>query len=93
MFIRGGTDRLAARGVGYDHLHVCVDDASRLADVELLPSLGQEDATGFLERALAWCGRHGVTVQRVTTDNGSAYRAGIRLAAALCLRIKGVQTL
>lgn len=71
-----------ARGIGYDHLHVCVDDASRLAYVELLPSLGQEDATGFLERALAWYARHGVTVQRVMTDNGSAYRSR-RFAAAL----------
>jgi transposase InsO family protein len=71
-----------ARGVGYEHLHVCIDDASRLAYVEILPSLGQEDATGFLERALAWYGRLGVRVQRVMTDNGSAYRSK-RFAAAL----------
>jgi leucine-zipper of insertion element IS481 len=42
-----------ARGIGYEHLHVAIDDASRLAYVELLPSLGREDATGFLNRALA----------------------------------------
>ncbi|MFG1424488.1 integrase core domain-containing protein, partial [Roseixanthobacter liquoris] len=59
----------------YEHLHVAVDDASRLAYVELLPSLGREDATGFLRRALAWYARHGITVQRVMTDNGSAYRS------------------
>jgi transposase InsO family protein len=64
-----------ARGVGHEHLHVAIDDASRLAYTEILPSLGKEDATGFLQRALAWYGRLGVRVERVMTDNGSAYRS------------------
>ena len=64
-----------ARGVGHEHLHVAIDDASRLAYTEILPSLGKEDATGFLQRALAWYRRLGVTVERVMTDNGSAYRS------------------
>jgi transposase InsO family protein len=63
------------KGHGWDFLHVCVDDASRLAYTEILPSEGQADTTGFLERALAWLGRHGVSVERVMTDNGSAYRS------------------
>jgi transposase InsO family protein len=71
-----------ARGIGYEHLHVAIDDASRLAYTEILPSLGQDDATAFLERALAWYARLGVTVERVMTDNGSAYRSK-RFAAAL----------
>jgi len=62
-----------ARGIGYEHLHVAIDDASRLAYVELLPSLGREDATGFLNRALDWYARLGARVERVMTDNGSAY--------------------
>ncbi|HEY3696120.1 IS481 family transposase [Phenylobacterium sp.] len=66
-----------ARGVGHEHLHVAIDDASRLAYTEILPSLGQEDATAFLERALAWYARLGVKVERVMTDNGSAYRSKI----------------
>jgi len=70
------------RRAGWDFLHVCVDDASRLAYTELLPSEGQHDATAFLERAIAWLARHGVTVERVMTDNGSAYRSR-RFAAAL----------
>ena len=41
----------------------------------MLPSLGKEDATGFLRRAMAWYGRLGVRVERVMTDNGSAYRS------------------
>ena len=64
-----------ARGIGHEHLHVAIDDASRLAYTEILPSLGQQDATAFLQRALAWYGRLGVSVQRVMTDNGSAYRS------------------
>lgn len=81
---RATGDRQAGRSkhAGWDFLHVCVDDASRLAYTELLPSEGQEDATGFLERALAWLARHGVTVERVMTDNGSAYRSR-RFAEAL----------
>jgi transposase InsO family protein len=72
-------DRRAGRSyrAGWDFLHVCVDDASRLAYTEILPSERKEDATAFLERALAWLGRHGVAVQRVMTDNGSAYRSGL----------------
>jgi len=60
---------------GWDFLHVCVDDASRLAYTEILPSEGQADTAAFLERALAWLARHGVAVERVMTDNGSAYRS------------------
>jgi transposase InsO family protein len=74
-----------SRHVGWDFLHVCVDDASRLAYTEILPSERQEDAAGFLERALAWLERHGVAVERVMTDNGSAYRSKLfakTLAAA-----------
>ena len=70
-------DRQAGRsqGAGWDFLHVCVDDASRLAYTEILPSEGQADTTAFLQRALAWLGLHGVSVERVMTDNGSAYRS------------------
>jgi len=70
-------DRQAGRSyrAGWDFLHVCVDDASRLAYTEILPSEGQQDTTAFLQRALAWLASHGVTVQRVMTDNGSAYRS------------------
>ena len=77
-----------ARGIGYEHLHVAIDDASRLAYTEVLPSLGQEDATAFLERALAWYARLGVKVERVMTDNGSAYRSKL---FARSLRQAGVR--
>ena len=50
-------------------------DASRLAYSELLPDEKTPSALGFLDRALTWFARHGVTVERVMTDNGSAYRS------------------
>ena len=62
-------------GRGWDYLHVCVDDASRLAYTEILPSENQHDASAFLERALAWLARHGVQTERVMTDNGACYRS------------------
>ena len=81
-----------ARGVGYEHLHVAIDDASRLAYVELLPSLGREDATGFLNRALAWYARLGVKVERVMTDNGSAYRSKLFAAALQQAQARHIRT-
>ena len=62
-------------GQGWDYLHVCVDDASRLAYTEILQSETQHDASAFLERALAWLARHGVKTERVMTDNGAGYRS------------------
>ena len=74
-FLPRGPGMHGNKGHGWDFLHVCVDDASRLAYTEILLSEGQEDTTAFLQRALAWLARHGVTVERVMTDNGSAYRS------------------
>ena len=87
-FAGRGPGRHANKGSGFDHVHVCIDDASRLAYSEILPSDGQHDATAFLERALAWLKRHGVTVERVMTDNGSAYRS--KLFASI-LRTAGLR--
>jgi transposase InsO family protein len=63
------------RGIGWDVLHVCIDDASRLAYTEILPDEKKPSAIAFLDRALGWFARHGITVERVMTDNGSAYRS------------------
>ena len=70
-----GDRRGQKRGRGWDFLHICVDDASRLAYSEILPDERKESAVAFLERALAWFTGLGVTVERVMTDNGSAYRS------------------
>ena len=70
-----GDRRGQKRGIGWDLVHVCVDDASRLAYTEVLPDEKKESACAFLSRALAFFARHGVSVERVMTDNGSAYRS------------------
>lgn len=63
------------RGAGWDFVHVAVDDATRLAYVEVLPDERKDTTTGFLLRALRWFRHHGIRVERVMTDNGSAYRS------------------
>ena len=70
-----GDRRGQKKGIGWEFLHVCVDDASRLAYTEILPDERKESAVAFLERAIAWFASLGVTVERVMTDNGSAYRS------------------
>ncbi len=74
--------RAAGRGLGWEYLHVAIDDRSRLAYTQLLPTERKEDATAFLNSSLAWFNSHGVAVERVMTDNGSAYKS--RLFAATC---------
>ena len=60
-------------GPGYEYLHVCVDDYSRVAYVELLPDARGATAAGFLERAAHRFASREVTIERVLTDNGSGY--------------------
>ena len=76
------TGQSNGRGTGWEYLHVAVDDRSRLAFTQLLPSERKEDATAFLNSALAWFRDLGITVQRVMTDNGAAYKS--RMFAAAC---------
>jgi transposase InsO family protein len=81
-----------ARGVGWDYLHVCIDDASRLAYSEILPDEKKESAIGFLERALGFFARHGVRTERVMTDNGSAYRSHAFRAACAKAGLRHLRT-
>ncbi|HEY2717446.1 MAG TPA: IS481 family transposase [Solirubrobacterales bacterium] len=76
------------KSVGWERVHVCVDDATRLAYVEVLPDEKAKTAIGFLRRALAFYRSHGVTVERVMTDNGPAY---VSIAHALACRSLGVR--
>lgn len=70
-----------SRRVGFEHLHVCVDDATRLAYTELLRTENAASATGFLRRAAGWFGRLGVRIERVMTDNAWAYTSHAYQAA------------
>jgi len=77
-----------ARGIGWEFVHVCIDDATRLAYVEVLDDERGPTAAGFLRRAVAWFARRKVTVERVLTDNGACYRS--HLHRSMCARL-GVQ--
>jgi transposase InsO family protein len=67
--------RALGRGLGWEFVHVAVDDASRLAYTELLPDERKESAVAFTARAIDWFAAHGASVERVMTDNGSAYKS------------------
>jgi transposase InsO family protein/transposase len=75
---------------GWEFVHVCVDDATRLAYAEVLDDEKATTAIAFLRRAIAFYAAHGITVQRVMTDNGAAYRS---TAHALTCRVLGVRHL
>src|SRR5262249_11543997 len=68
---RGGK----AWGAGWEYVHVCIDDASRLAFSQIYPDEKKQSAVSFLEAALAYYESLGVTVTRVMTDNGGCYKS------------------
>ena len=78
--------------VGWEYVHVAIDDATRLAYAEVLGDEKASTAIGFLGRALEFYARHGITVERVMTDNGSAYRSTIHALACRALGIRHLRT-
>ncbi len=81
-----------ARGAGWEFVHVCVDDATRLAYVEVLPDEKARTCVGFLRRAVAFYRRHGIKVERLMTDNGGAYRSTVHAIACRALKIRHIRT-
>lgn len=78
-----GDRRSRVRRIGWEYVHVAIDDYSRLAYAEVLPDEQGVTTAGFLARALAWYAARGIAVERVLTDNGGAYRAWVFAATAL----------
>jgi transposase InsO family protein len=76
------------RTVGWEYVHIAVDDDSRLAYAEVLRDEKATTAVGFLRRAVAFFARYGIRVERLLTDNGSAYRATIHALACRTLGIR-----
>jgi transposase InsO family protein len=72
----GRSETVRGRGIGYDYLHVAVDDYSRLAYVEALPDEKDPTSAGFLYRAVRWFRDQGIPVLRILTDNAKVYRIG-----------------
>jgi transposase InsO family protein len=69
----GGVNRHL--GIGWEYVHVCIDDASRIAFVQVMADQRKESAAAFLEAAIGYYAKLGVRVERVMTDNGSCYRS------------------
>ena len=82
----------STRGIGWEYVHVCVDDHSRVTFTRILADEKKESATAFLKAAVAYYKSLGVTVQRVMTDNGSCYRSKKFAKACNKLNIKHIKT-
>jgi transposase InsO family protein len=78
--------------VGYEYVHIAVDDYSRLAYAEVLLDQRASTAAGFLRRAVAFYRRYGIQVECVLTDNGSAYRAAVHAIACRHLGLRHLRT-
>jgi transposase InsO family protein len=78
--------------VGWEYVHVAVDDYSRLAYAEVLTDETASTAVGFLNRATAYYQRHGITIERVLTDNGSPYRSMIHAVACRQLHVRHLRS-
>jgi transposase InsO family protein len=85
----GGVRR---KTIGYDCVHIAIDDATRLAYAEMLADEKAETAVGFLRRAVVFFERHGMTVERVLTDNGSAYVSAAHAIACRQLGLRHLRT-
>jgi transposase InsO family protein len=84
--------RTRTRGIGWEFVHVAVDDATRLAYVEVLDDEKGITAVAFLRRALAFYAARGITVESVMTDNGGAYRSTIHALACRALGLRHLRT-
>jgi transposase InsO family protein len=81
-----------SRGIGWEFVHVCVDDCTRLAYVEVLDDERKETVTAFLQRAVAWFADQGVIIERLMTDNGPGYRSKLHRKACQALGIRHIFT-
>lgn len=90
---RVNSDRTTrTRGIGWEFVHVCIDDCTRLAYVEVLHDERKETVTAFLRRAVAWFAAQGVIIERLMTDNGPGYRSKLHRKACAALGIRHLFT-
>jgi transposase InsO family protein len=80
--VHGRREEVRGRGIGWDYVHVAIDDHTRLAYAEVLPDERTATCADFLLRAATWFAVRGVTVRRVLTDNAKSYRIGKAWIAA-----------
>jgi transposase InsO family protein len=86
---RDGVDRGI---IGWEYVHIAIDDATRLAYAEVLADEKAQTAVGFLARAVEFFARHGIRCERVLTDNGSAYRSAVHAIACRQLGLRHLRT-
>jgi transposase InsO family protein len=79
-------------GIGWEHVHVCIDDASRVAFVQVMANQRKESAVAFLEAAVAYYRNLNIRIERVMTDNGSCYRSKTFQAACKRLGLRQIFT-
>jgi transposase InsO family protein len=86
------TGQSNSRGVGWEFVHVCIDDNSRVAFTRIMPDERKRSAVAFLKAAIAYYASLGVRVERVMTDNGSCYRSRAFARACKRLKLKHIRT-
>ncbi|UIK09012.1 IS481 family transposase [Neorhizobium galegae] len=86
------TDQSNSRGIGWEYVHVSIDDASRIAFTDIFPNEKAVSAIAFLNAAVAYYASLGITVTRVMTDNGSCYIAKDFARACKALGLKHIRT-
>jgi transposase InsO family protein len=89
---RYDSDGVRHAAIGWEYVHIAIDDATRLAYVEVLPDEKAPTAVGFLRRAVKHYSAYGITVERLLTDNGAGYRSTIHAIACRALRVKHLRT-
>lgn len=86
------TGQSNSRGDGWEYVHICIDDASRIAFTDIFPDETAVSAIAFLKAAVAYYRSLGITVTRVMTDNGSCYKAKDFATACRALGLKHIRT-
>jgi len=86
------TGQSNSRGIGWEYVHVCIDDHSRIAFADIRPNEKKESAVAALNAAIGWYATIGVTVERVMTDNGSCYRSHAFRDACKQLGLRHIRT-
>ena len=87
-----GDRRRRGRGVGWEYVHVAVDDHSRVAYVEVLADQGGATCSAFLQRTVGWFATRGTVVRRVMSDNGSGYVSRVFHATCAALQLRHLRT-
>jgi len=82
----------SSRGFGWEFVHVCIDDASRIAFSQILPDERKQSAVAFLQAAVAYYASLGVAIARVMTDNGACYRSKSFARACRELGLRHIRT-